>query len=493
MARFSTGRRGVNRTTTYEGAPATYIQDPRANLVSQVLTTFVNEPKFYGRTDEHTDRLKHSIKVVLDKDPKFVANLARYARNHLHMRSVTHLLVGELAAHPKGKPYVRNLIPIISHRPDDLTEILAYYLNTYGKPIPNSLKKGLADAFAYFNEYQLEKYNRKRDIKLKDILCLCHPKPVNSVQSDVWKRLLEDNLEVPYTWETQLSTRGNTKEVWEELIDSKKVGYMALLRNLRNILEADPNNLQEVLNYLADPEAVRKSKQLPFRFYAAYREILQPQSTFRYFGHSRDRVDFSTNAALITLETAIEHSTDNLETIPGRTVLVNDDSGSMTWNTISNRSTITTAEIAALMLSISHKLCEKNLVGSFSNDFRLRNLDPRGGIINNTLKLVEASQGGATYMENIFEFLLNHEIATDRIIVFSDNEAHGYPHRLWQQYTNNVAPNAWLHLIDLAGYGHQIIHGDRVTYTPGWSEKVLQFIMLAETNITDIVLHIDQL
>ena len=58
-----------------------------------------------------------------------------------------------------------------------------------------------------------------------------------------------------------------------ELIDSKKVGYMALLRNLRNILNANPSNVNKVLEYIENPEAVKKSKQLPFRYLSAYKEL----------------------------------------------------------------------------------------------------------------------------------------------------------------------------------------------------------------------------
>ncbi|MFC3160854.1 TROVE domain-containing protein [Chryseobacterium arachidis] len=44
------------------------------------------------------------------------------------------------------------------------------------------------------------------------------------------------------------------KNKWEELIFSNKLGYMATLRNLRNILEANvsPEAMNKVCNYLSD-------------------------------------------------------------------------------------------------------------------------------------------------------------------------------------------------------------------------------------------------
>ncbi|KLU65969.1 TROVE domain protein [Desulfosporosinus acididurans] len=82
-------------------------------------------------------------------------------------------------------------------RVDDLTEVLAYYINTYGKPIPNSLKKGVADKLLGFDEYQLAKYNRDSAVKLKDLLCLVHPRAKSEEQNTMFKRLLEDKLETP--------------------------------------------------------------------------------------------------------------------------------------------------------------------------------------------------------------------------------------------------------------------------------------------------------
>lgn len=495
MAKFAQTRQGINRTRTYEGAPATFITDFREDLVRRVLTTFVNEPKFYGNLADQTKELVNLLQKTIEKDPVFVAKLALYARNELYMRSIAHMIVGELARSSAGKPYVKEVLYGIANRPDDLIEVLAYYLTTYGKPIPNSLKKGLANAFTKFNEYQLQKYNRKKDVQLKDILCLTHPKPVTLEQANMWKRLLENNLNTPYTWETELSIKGNTKEVWEQLINSKKVGYMALLRNLRNILTVNPNNIQLVLDFIQSPEAVKNSKQLPFRFYSAYKAIGgEGHAAYFHDPFQIRAVTFNMNDAITALQNAMECSTMNLETIPGKTILVNDDSGSMRWTSVSHNSSITCAEIAALMMAISHKICEQSITSSFSSTYRIMPLDKRNGILSNTKKVVENCQGGATRMEKIFQYLCHHNIVADRIVIFSDDQSHGYPDSAWRMYKETIAPNAWLHLIDLAGYGTQVFNStDNVTYTPGWSEKILQFIPLVEKGESGIVNYIQNL
>jgi len=214
-------------------------------LVSQVLTTFFGEPKFYGKTDHEIMTTAHTIAA---NEPKFVAQLAVFARREFHMRSVSHVLTAILAHEPNGKQCIRRLIPSVVMRADDITEILSAYMHFYGKPIPNSLKKGINDAFIRFDEYSLAKYKGEQNkLKMRDVPRICHPTPKTSKQSDLWKRLITGELQTPYTWETELSTKGNTKEVWTELIDSGKVGYMALLRNLRNIINASPDNISKSL------------------------------------------------------------------------------------------------------------------------------------------------------------------------------------------------------------------------------------------------------
>ncbi|CBZ27931.1 conserved hypothetical protein [Leishmania mexicana MHOM/GT/2001/U1103] len=85
------------------------------------------------------------------------------------------------------------------------------------------------------------------------------------------------HLPVPATWETQLSKEGNTGRVWDALISSDAVPYMALLRNLRNILTrlCSAATHKRVLDKLVDEQQVAASQQLPYRFYSAYLAVRQ--------------------------------------------------------------------------------------------------------------------------------------------------------------------------------------------------------------------------
>src|SRR4030042_4520476 len=142
----------------------------------------------------------------------------------------------------------------------------------------------------------------KREITLKDAIFLTHPKPQTADQDKLFKDIINGTLETPFTWETELSAKGNKKETWEPLIDSKRVGYMALLRNLRNILQAGVSNahIEKVCEYLSNKEAVENSKQLPFRFLSAYRELKKVGSPVSPY-------------VLESLEKAIQHSAVNIK------------------------------------------------------------------------------------------------------------------------------------------------------------------------------------
>lgn len=109
-------------------------------------------------------------------------------------------------------------------------------------------------------------------MKFRDVLRITHPNPKSKEVEELFRKILNDTLEIPYTWETELSSRGDTKEVWDELIASGRVGYMSLLRNLRNIIKSGAD-ITPVLAVLSDSIQVKKSKQLPFRFFSAYRML----------------------------------------------------------------------------------------------------------------------------------------------------------------------------------------------------------------------------
>ena len=463
MSKFNTAQ--SIKTTNKEGHVA-YGMTDKSKLVTQVLTSFFNESKFYG---DNSAEMQKTIKNVIETDAEFVAKLAAFARREFNMRSVAHVLTAHLAHEVKGKPFARETVRSVSLRGDDVTEIMACYLNLFGKPVPNSLKKGIADVMQGFDEYTLAKYKGDgKGVKMRDLLCLCRPTPKSEAQSGMWKRLLNGELETPYTWETELSAKGNNAKTWEELIDSGKVGYMALLRNLRNILNANPSNVDKVLDTIQNPEAVRRSRQLPFRYLSAYKEL-------ENIGGSR---------VFDALENAVDASIENMPRLDGTTVIAVDVSGSM-MDTVSEKSKVHCYEIAMLIGLMANKICDNSMFYTFNNVIEKHPVSKRSGILQTALS---SRCGGGTDMYLPFQKMLDDKIKADRIIIVSDNECNSrgglYSRKPVQsiadEYRRVTGNDIWVHAIDLQGYGTQQFHGAKTNIVAGWSERVFDFIKIAE-------------
>lgn len=478
MSKFNTAAK-IPMTVNHEGWKA-YAMKTREKLVTQVLTSFFNESKFYG---DNSDEIHETIKTAIHEDPEFVAKLTVFARREFNMRSVSHVLLGYLAHEENGKPFVREVLKHIVLRGDDVTEILSFYLNTFGKPIPNSLRKGLRDVFVTFDKYTLAKYKGTGNtVKMRDILCLTHPTPKNEEQSETWKKLLEGRLEPAYTWETELSVKGNNKETWEALIDSGRLPYMAALRNLSNMIIQNPDNLDKVLDYISDPDAVRKSKQLPFRYLSAYNRITYLDGT----NAQGDDLEPEKIKALETLENAVDISVNNLPKIPGHTVIAIDMSGSMTYS-VSRNSDINCCDIAAMLGIIANRICETATVYAFDTQIQHLHIPKRNGILSSVNSICH--MGGGTCMDLPFRKMISDHVKCDRLIILSDTECNyaetwGYTEHTVQhmadEYRKKSGNNIWVHAIDLCGYGTQQFTGPRTNIIAGWSEKVFEFILMAE-------------
>src|SRR5215813_6128864 len=219
---------------THEGAPARNIST-ELQLRRSVMACLLWESQFYEDGVEIAGRIAQLVpKVAAEK----VAALAIEAREQMKLRHVPLLLVREMARHATHRRLVAETLERVIQRADELTEFVAIYWKDGRVPLSGQVKKGLAAAFPKFDEYQLAKYDRGGPIKLRDVLFLCHAKPRGEAQAEVWKKLVSGTLTTPDTWEVALSSGADKREAWERLLRERKLGGLALLRNLRNIREA---------------------------------------------------------------------------------------------------------------------------------------------------------------------------------------------------------------------------------------------------------------
>lgn len=401
-------------TTNYEGATA-FVSSAKLRLYLQASTWMVGEPKFYseeGRGGNQDNKILDLIRSVATEDPLFALKLADYLRNDLYLRTAPQVILVECSLIPACKPHIRKYVSRIMQRPDDMTACIAYLKFRIGDigdrkesgSMPAQLKKGIADAFVSFNEYQLQKYNnRRRMAKLVDVMRLVHPRPKSAEQSATFRRLRDNKLATPETWETIISKDGSNKEAWTKA--AKVMPYMASLRNLRNLMENDALT-DDVLDRLTDADRVGLSKQMPYRFYSAYREIEQIEG-------------FDTNKVLAALQKALALSVKNVPHLLGRTFITADNSYSMESHP-SRMSKITMKEIANLSMSILSNASENTMCSVFATKFEVVSMGRSAGIIPNMEKAGRIKAGYDTNGHLSVDYLLENNIYADRIIILSD-------------------------------------------------------------------------
>jgi len=478
--KFNKKTKSQNKTVNYEGATS-YKIDEKSELISRVLCSLVGEEKFYISGEDSNKELIDLLKRVADKDPEFCLKLAAYARNEFYLRSVPQLILVEMANHLKlkGTGLIREYAPYIIKRADEITECMAYQLEHFGKPIPTRFKKAIADAFNRFNKYQLAKYNRDAKVKMRDAMFLCHPKPKDKEQEEIFKKLADKTLESPGTWEVFISTHGSTKETWEYVIDKiwlkdgKIHNYFAILRNLRNLLDKNISEeyISKIAQAISNEEAVKKNMLLPFRYLSAYREVQFTES-------------FNSQIILKAIAKAMDISITNIPKLNGNTCIAVDNSGSMRDN-ISSRSVIEYRDIAATLGASLNKI-SNSLVIIFSENAIPLILDSNDSVLSNVQTILSSCEPSSTNAYKVPQLLLEKGIRTDRLILLSDMQCwNSDSQRVYdfapefRKYRKTINPDCWLYSVDLAGYGKgiQVPQGEKNTVLlAGWSDRILDFI-----------------
>lgn len=285
-----------------------------------------------------------------------------------------------------SRGWSRSVVDVVLQRADEPGEMLGYWTSKYGKPVPKPIKRGVADAVKrlYTERGYLRYDSDSKGFRFADVIDLLHPATSGVAQSNLFRYALDERHghvdEVPEElesirarrtlnsmdavkrhelarlalrdglehsiywramagqWEWLHSALGDTKgtvkpvskaDQWRLVLP--QLGYMALLRNLRNLEEAGltREEYRAVQDRLANPDQVAKSRQFPFRFWSAYNAVN---------GHT-----FTT-----ALEDALGHSMRNLPVLNGRSLVLIDTSASMQSGIFDQRSRMSPIQAAAL-------------------------------------------------------------------------------------------------------------------------------------------------
>lgn len=430
--RTNTKARAV-KTYTHEGGRAADHVSINNQLRRSVLACMLFEDQFYEDGKSIADRI---TELAAQVQPSQLSALAVEARSKQNLRHVPLLLATVLARTGAGIPgLVSGTLEAIIQRPDELSEFLALYWRKGRTPLSAQVKKGLAAAFVKFDAYQLAKYNRDNAIKLRDVLFLCHAKPKNEEQAAVWKQLIDGTLPSPDTWEVALSAGKDKRTTFTRLLDEGALGYLALLRNLRNMQEAGVESAK-----INDAIMARKNgahRVLPFRYVAAYR---------------------AAPAYARALNKALMDTVKELPRLPGHTIVLVDVSGSMAHK-LSGKADLSRMDAAAALASI----VPSDNVRVFSFSYKTVEVAAHEGIPGISAIIGSQAHGGTHLAEAVAAV---NKLPHDRLIVITDEQAIVRP-------PDPVAKHAYM--INVASFKNGVGYG-KWTHIDGFSENVLRWM-----------------
>ncbi len=503
------------------GGEAFAITDPSLRMLTMLGSSFFNEPNYYskpaesdegsalGLTSEAASIIETAKQIARGDNPRDLLALALWARTEMNVRSTPQVLLAIAASEPKTKPFVRQYARKIVQRADEVRQVFAAYLalfasgvgaNKRNQKLPNSLKRGLADAIGKFSEAQLMKYDTTDRPTFRDVLRMIDRSKDFGLSQPVYKYLVsgevvdaaatpviaarkalakkssfDDEARALITsshanWEVVVSQFGGAnRAVWESVLP--QMGYMALLRNLRNMLTTgvDPETLAA---RIADPREVAKSKQLPFRFYSASKMLADA-------GLLKGK-----NAVVAAaLETALVHASSALARLPGVTVVASDNSGSMT-SPVSAKSIVTHQAAANLMAAIAQRISDDAHLIVFGESARLVPVSVSDSILTAMNRQASTNVGHATNTHRVLELMIEKKIRADRLILFSDMQCYSSATSpdtfagAVAKYRAALNPALVVHSVDLAGYGTASLSTSdtRVNLVSGFSEKILRTV-----------------
>lgn len=427
------------------------------------------------------EKMEKAIDEALDYSVEETLKAAGDIRNEDLIRTTPQVIMVRAANHSKAKGtgLVQSYAPTIIKRADEPSVQLAYQLATYGKPIPNSLKKAWRAYMASASPYSLGKYKMEsRTVKTVDVVNLVHPR---STPVDL---LSKGTLTPPNTWEVRLSAAGSTPEAWAQAFE-KDMGHMALLRNLRNLVTKSKVPQDAIARKLV--EGVDDGKQLPFRYWSAFKAVE---------GHAKP-------VLLDAIEDCLRKSCANLA-FPGRVMSLCDNSGSAWGALTSEWGSVHVAEIANLTAVLTAFASEHGEVGVFGDRLETFQVRKHQSVFDALKQANHLGSGVGGGTENGIWLFWDEAIRSgthyDAVFVYSDMQAgHGglygtnpsaYRDYSWpgdgryvdvpkliNKYRSTVNPNVEVFLVQVAGYQDTICPEwyNHTHILGGWSEGILRY------------------
>jgi hypothetical protein len=441
----------ANRVTGFSAnGNLQFVKNDLQKVIEGVITSVYGVDSLYKTANARLTVLQQAMRGVVKANGvtglEVLARVILWARHKVGLRTMPIVMGVELFKIAREFnlkfEHDRRFVYLLIRRADELTDFYAHALTVFGVKgkVPQAIKKGVGDAFNKFDAYQLAKYNREQagTLTMRQLLRIVHAVPQDQVKSDIFAKLMNETLESPNTWEVRLSANGalpanermSKADLWTELVmtrGSGELGYMALIRNLRNIVDAfatDSMNamsasmfkaglinkrddvLKEVAARLTNPVAVAKAQVLPWTIFNAYD-----------IGIAHDFPQVLMNA----LSTAADLSVSNVPSLGDNVWLIGDVSGSMTAGGVGKNTPI---RLLAIMGAALFKASNGNVKLSLFSDNATfaKNMNPGDSVMTLVKSIMSQSYGGGTNLASALAQRSSLGYEPDAVVVMSDME-----------------------------------------------------------------------
>jgi hypothetical protein len=489
---------------------AAYSLDKWLRLLT-MLNTLKLENQFYRSENETMRELKSLVDECAKEDTYLVAQCIVYSRCVGEgMRSINHLAASYLAPHCSGKDWAKRFYSLWNKktksggtvfRPDDMSEILACFSSMNKTKVINSMKKGFASAIEGMDSYSLLKYKTS----LIDVINLVHPRPekssamveVNGKRISTIDAIMKGLSVSADTWEVAQSDAGqevakavkdgkiDSKEAeeilkeakaenWSSLLNEGKLGILAALRNIRNILKTEVKSqvVESLCDLLSNGEMIRKGKIMPYQLDLANEVVI---SEF----NSPDARKIS--QALLR---GYEMATPNLaEVLNGRNLVIVDMSGSMSTQVVDpNRKTryrSTAMDKACLIGATIAKASNADII-RFGSGAEYVKWNPNSDVFSIASSMKRDM--GMTSLSTAWKLAESSGKKYDRVFILSDNECNrGSSYSSYMSYVKSCG-GPYVYSVDLAAYGTTQVVGDKVRFYYGFGYSMFDDITKSEFN-----------
>jgi 60 kDa SS-A/Ro ribonucleoprotein len=470
-----------------------YVKAGAVNPQGDLFTTLLSGSLTSSPVGHESDDLSALRREIRLSDVDLVVKLAIHFGEERNFRDLAFLLTAELAACKGNDEKTAQLVVRIVRQPTDIPLWLEYYSRAT-KPAQRpgrAIRRSLSLLLNRLDEFQYSRCNRNTQFALRDALRLLRPKAADRIRKTLFTGILRDQIPVRSTWEQEWHALYQQhyespeqrqvilRDKWKEGISSFRIGYTALLDNLRPMLCAGVSGkvLKLAADYLGNAAAVARSGTNPLRMLEVYRALRRMEQ-----------------GGAGMLEEALERAVGNSSWArsgfgsKGVSVIAMDVSNSMR-RPVDSLSGVQRFDVAPL-LAMSWKSRENQLItGIIGNNWRPLELPNKPALL--AVDEFRAHEGEAGYAINawlVLQDLMRRQQMVDRVLIFTDyrlwdNRTFNQPAgtdlgRCWRQYRTQCAPQAKLYLFDLAGYGSRSLEclEDGVFLIAGWKERMIDIL-----------------